>query len=123
MMFLITNLILKDFIMNAATKLTIAAACLMIADKLGSNQRNKQEAAQKQAFQNESQEIATLTENYVLAANLLLTNYRLRDAQEQEVRSALRNIDEVKYMSLNHNKRKCLEDAKRKLEYVYNAVK
>lgn len=109
--------------MNTIAKLTLSAVCLTIADMLGSDQRNKQEAARQQQTQNESQEISILTERLIVAANLVLSNYKLRDAQEQEVRKAIRLINDSRSLALNKNKLIELEKAKEKILHVYNAAK
>lgn len=57
------------------------------------------------------------------ADNLLRENYRLRDQQEQEVRKAIQLIKAGQGLALNQNKLINLEQAKQKLEYVYNSVK
>lgn len=108
--------------MNSVTKLSIAAACLIIADKLGDIRLSHEENAKKQSALSEDKQIETLALQYKEAVNVLFENYTLRDSQVQTLRAALRDIEDISSMKLNRAKHLLLEEAREKIHRVYKAV-
>lgn len=109
--------------MNALTKLSIAAGCLYVANKLDNIQQGKEQAARFEASRSESDSIAKDAEDLSSVAVHLQQKYNLRDAQKQEVEKAIRLINDIKLFSTASIQRQHLSDAREKLGRVYNAVK